>query len=107
MVMLLVSSLLLAKDTPPISEYNQCGATGHVTTTTSTCPGQEVIQLIIEDETQDWTYAGIFIVAMMLLGYFMFALMFKADYKRSNLEKKVIKKGSNQNENCECSVSEN
>lgn len=90
--MLLVGSLLLARNEPPVNEYNRCGLERFTANTTIVpiCEGQDVFQVPKSlDDPLDWTYGGIFIVLLMLFGYFVFVLMFKADYKRTNFEEKM------------------
>lgn len=37
---------------------------------------------------QDWTYAGIFLIVVVLLGYLLFVWAFRARLKRTDYERK-------------------
>ena len=90
--MLLVGSLLLARNKPPVNEYNRCGLERFTANTTIVpiCEGQDIFQVPKSlDDPLDWTYGGIFIVLLMLIGYIVFVALFKADYKRTNFEEKM------------------
>ena len=97
MVILLVSSSLLAMDMPPINGINQCGI-GHLSVNSTTCRG-EILPHNFDSENgpQDWTYSGIFLLAMTLTGFLTFTLLFRANCKRVELEKKKAEEALYQN----------
>ena len=87
MVILLVSSLLLATDMHPINRYNRCGAEQAPSNTT--CSGSEFSEQSQSTVgPQDWTYAGIFLIVVVLLGYLLFVWAFRARLKRTDYERK-------------------
>ena len=97
MVILLVSSSILAVDMPPINGINQCGV-GHLSINSTTCAGETLpSNFDSENGPQDWTYSGIFLLAMTLIGFLTFTLFFRANCKRVEVEKKTAKEAIYQN----------
>ena len=88
MVILLLSSSLLAIDIPPVNGYNQCGV-GHLSINSTTCQGETLPpNFDTENGPQDWTYSGLLLLLLTLIGYLTFTLFFRADCKRVEFEKK-------------------
>ena len=70
------------------TQYSKCGV-GHVTTPNDViCANRNSTSYINNDsvKAQNWSNAGLLLASMAVLGYFLFALIFRPKYKRLEFE---------------------
>ena len=100
MVMLLVTSNLTTEVPPDLSEYNRCGS-GPATINDTVCPGEDPSHLFGASSAstpQDWTYAGIFLLVAMFVGYLLFVVLTFFEIKTRE-QKKAGKEWGEKNNN--------
>lgn len=81
------------------TQYSKCGVR-HVTTPNSSdviCANRSSTSYINSDsiKAQNWSNAGLLLASMAVLGYVLFALIFRPNYKRLEFENEETNRETN------------